>query len=71
MRLADFIVRDMHAILAQWEAFAGTRFPAATSMTPGQLRDHAQQILEAVVKDWRVPRPWRLHRPSRWAELPN
>lgn len=51
MRLAYFIVRDMQAILAQWEAFAGTHFPAATAMTPPELRDHAQQILEAVVKD--------------------
>jgi hypothetical protein len=50
MRLADFIVRDMQAILTQWEAFAAT-LPAATSMTPLALRSHAQQILEAVVKD--------------------
>jgi signal transduction histidine kinase len=50
MRLADFIVRDMQAILAQWEAFAAC-MPAATNMTPMGLRDHAQQILEAVVKD--------------------
>jgi hypothetical protein len=40
----------MQAILAQWEAFAAC-MPAATNMTPMGLRDHAQQILEAVVKD--------------------
>ena len=34
MRLAQFIVRDMQAILARWEAFAGTRLPAASGMTP-------------------------------------
>lgn len=51
MRLADFILRDMQAILEQWDAFAGTRFPAATAMTPPALRDHAKQILEAVAKD--------------------
>lgn len=51
MRLADFILRDMEAILAQWEAFAATLLPAATSMTSLALRDHAQQILEAVAKD--------------------
>lgn len=51
MRLTDFILRDMEPILEQWEAFAATRMPAATSMTPVQLRDHAQAILEAVVKD--------------------
>jgi signal transduction histidine kinase len=51
MRLADFIMRDMQAILAQWEAFAATRVPAATGMTPLALRKHARQILEAVAKD--------------------
>lgn len=51
MRLADFILRDMNAILAQWDAFAASRLPAATSMTSLGLRDHAQQILEAVVRD--------------------
>jgi signal transduction histidine kinase len=51
MRLAEFIVRDMDAILAQWEAFAAGRFPAASRMTPLALCDHARQILDAVVKD--------------------
>jgi len=55
MRLTDFIMRDMQAILAQWEAFAGTRLPAASGMTPLALRDHAQQMLEAVVKDLSAP----------------
>src|SRR5512140_3366087 len=55
MRLTEFIVRDMQAILAQWEAFAGSRLPAAAGMTPLALRDHAQQILEAVVKDLSAP----------------
>ena len=51
MRLADFILRDMKSILVEWEAFAGTLFPAAASMTPLALRDHAKEILEAVAKD--------------------
>src|SRR4029077_10768047 len=51
MRLADFILRDMETILAEWEAFAGTLFPAAASMTPLALRDEAKEILEAVAKD--------------------
>ncbi|MFM0198422.1 HAMP domain-containing sensor histidine kinase [Paraburkholderia fungorum] len=51
MRLADFILHDMEAILAQWEAFAGTLVPAAANLRPLALRDHAQQILEAVAKD--------------------
>jgi signal transduction histidine kinase len=51
MRLADFILRDMEGILAKWEAFAATRLPAAASMAALELRDHAQQILEAVAAD--------------------
>jgi len=51
MRLADFILRDMETILTQWEVFAGTLLPAAANMKSLGLRDHAQQILEAVAKD--------------------
>lgn len=51
MRLADFILRDMETILARWEAFAGTLLPAAANMQSLALRDHAQQILQAVAKD--------------------
>ena len=51
MRLAQFILRDMEHILAQWEAFAATHVSAAARMTPLQLRDHAREILEAVAKD--------------------
>ncbi|CAB3802952.1 sensor histidine kinase [Pararobbsia alpina] len=55
MRLADFILRDMESILAQWEAFAGTLLPAAAHMRSLALRDHAEQILEAVAKDLSTP----------------
>jgi hypothetical protein len=41
----------MERILAQWEAFAGSLLPAAAGMQSLALRDHAQQILEAVAKD--------------------
>lgn len=51
MRLADFIKGNMEAILAQWEAFAGTLLPAAANMKSPALRDHAQQILEAIATD--------------------
>lgn len=51
MRLADFILHDMETILVQWEAFAGTLLPAAANMQALALRDHAQQILQAVAKD--------------------
>ncbi|GAC1583161.1 MAG: HAMP domain-containing sensor histidine kinase [Sphingomicrobium sp.] len=54
LRLADFILNDMERILAKWEAFAATCEPASVSMTSSQLRDHAQQILEAVAADLRT-----------------
>ena len=51
MRLSDFIRKEMEAIVAQWEAFAAAQLPAATHMSPLALRNHVQQILEAVAKD--------------------
>jgi signal transduction histidine kinase len=55
MRLADFIMRDMQAILKQWEAFASTRYPAGSTITSLELRDHAQEILSAVARDISTP----------------
>ncbi len=54
MRLADFISRNVEAILGQWEAFAATLLPAAAHMESKGLRDHAEQILLAVIKDLRT-----------------
>jgi signal transduction histidine kinase len=51
MRLAEFIPRSMDAILVEWETFATSLLPAARDMSPLALRDHAQQILEAVAAD--------------------
>src|SRR4051794_16717067 len=55
MRLAEFILQNMEAILAEWEAFAATLVPAANGMTPLALRDHAQPLLEAVARDLGTP----------------
>ena len=54
MRLYDFIVRDIDRLVTEWEAFAATQLPAAAAMSPLALRDHAQQILEAVAADLRT-----------------
>lgn len=51
MRLADFIRHEMESILVEWEAFAATLLPAASGMDALALRDHAQQILEAIARD--------------------
>lgn len=55
MRLTDFIIRNMDRIIEGWEAFAATRLPAAESMRPLELRDHARQILDAIVIDLGTP----------------
>lgn len=55
MRLAEFILRNTEAILAEWESFAATLLPAAANLTSLALRDHAQQILEAVAQDLATP----------------
>jgi signal transduction histidine kinase len=55
MRLAEFILHDMEAILAEWESFAATLLPAAAGMTALALRDHAQHILKAVARDLATP----------------
>jgi hypothetical protein len=55
MRLADFIQANTETILKEWEGFVATRLPAAAHMRPLELRDHAKQILEAVVKDLSTP----------------
>lgn len=59
MRLADFILRNMGAIVAEWESFAATLLPAAADMTPLALQDHAEQILRAVAKDLETPQTRR------------
>lgn len=41
----------MEAILVEWDLFARTLYPPNTHMTPRMLRDHGEQILEAVVRD--------------------
>lgn len=51
MRLGNFIIKNMEAIMQQWEAFATTILPPALTMDSTALRDHAQLMLEAVALD--------------------
>ena len=55
MRLSAFILENMDAIVAEWEAFASTLLPAAEHMTALALRDHAQQILATIAADLETP----------------
>jgi len=70
MRLADFIVRNTEPILAQWEAFAATLLPAASTMDSLALRDHAQQILLAAVKDISTPQTREAQREKSMGRAP-
>jgi signal transduction histidine kinase len=49
--LAQFINAQRGAIVAEWEKFARTQLPAAAGMTRVALRDHADEILSAIVAD--------------------
>lgn len=49
--LAQFIDKERATIVGEWEAFARTLLPAATGMTGSALRDHADEILTAIVRD--------------------
>ena len=55
MRLAEFIVHNIEPILAEWEAFARRIWPrdqrAGRVADPSELRDHAEDILRATVRD--------------------
>jgi signal transduction histidine kinase len=51
MNIAAFITRHMEEILVEWEAFATTFGAVADRMSSLELRDHAKQILEFVVRD--------------------
>ena len=51
MRLADFIRDNHEAILKEWETFARMLKPAAEGMSKTGLRDHADEILTAIVSD--------------------
>ncbi len=49
--MASFIREHLEEILTAWESFAKTLSPAATTMNSLALRDHAQQMLEAIALD--------------------
>jgi signal transduction histidine kinase len=55
VRLADFIEQNMPTIVSAWEEFAASLFPAAAQASSSTLRDHAEQILQAIAEDLRTP----------------
>src|SRR3954451_1914697 len=51
MTLSRFITENMEDIVTEWQAFATTMEPAASTMSALSLRDHAKPILMAIAKD--------------------
>jgi signal transduction histidine kinase len=51
MSLTEFIRGHHEEIIGGFVAFAGTLMPPAAEMTDAELRDHAKEILTAVVED--------------------
>jgi signal transduction histidine kinase len=51
MRLSQFVAANLEEILAEWEIFARRMIPAAGTMTALAIRDHAREILLAIVAD--------------------
>ena len=50
MKLSEFIIANMEAILEEWEKYAGTIASAGT-MDTAALRDDAEQILKAIADE--------------------
>src|SRR3954467_559297 len=55
MRLADFILTNRAAILAEWEAFAFTCVPAAGSMGLVAPRGPASESRTGIAADLKTP----------------
>lgn len=51
--LSDFIDKERVAIVAEWETFARDVSPEAKGLNRTALRDHADEILSAIVADMR------------------
>ncbi|MBC8066490.1 MAG: HAMP domain-containing histidine kinase [Chlorobia bacterium] len=49
--LAEFIRASIEQILAEWDEFAKSCSPAADSLTPRELGDHAKQMLNWIADD--------------------
>lgn len=55
MRLADFILTNRDAILAEWQEFAKSCAPASASMGITALSDHASEMLTVIAEDLQTP----------------
>ena len=51
MRFSAFIESELDEIVTEWDAFARTMLPSATTMSELALRNHGRDILLAIAKD--------------------
>jgi signal transduction histidine kinase len=51
MTLTEFIETNHGTIICEFEKFARTLMPAGSNMSPSELRDHAEELLTAIVAD--------------------
>src|SRR2546423_894091 len=55
MRLADFILTNRGAILAEWAAFAKSCWPVTASIGIAEVNDHVSDMLTVIVADLKTP----------------
>lgn len=55
MRLSEFIQKNHKSIIEDWVDFARTMYPWSEGMSETDLRDHAGELLTAVVRDMNSP----------------
>lgn len=66
MSLPEFIRAHQERIIREFASFAKTLIPPGVEMTDAELRDHAKEILTAVVEDMHVTQtPQEQHRKSQ------
>lgn len=51
MKLSKFLIDYNDAILSEWDKFAKQKAPAGSDQSRPALRDHAQELLTAIVQD--------------------
>ena len=55
MALTKFIRTHHDEIISEFEKFARTLMPVGSNMSPSELRDHAEELLTAIVVDMDTP----------------
>src|SRR4051812_46374511 len=51
MRMAEFIITHMEAVLDEWDSFARSISPAPNGLSARRLRDHAREMLSQIATD--------------------